>query len=422
MKYLISALLLLIVISTGFIHNFTNGDVTLVSRTENTLVLRSIGYHSKKELTEEEAIKTTFRILFNIGVEGYNNGKPLVDANCRKENKGYFDKMFSQGRYNMFVKSSRIVSGPERQGKLFKSTVSIAIYISALERDMNTYNITPSFGQVTSEKTNEIQLPTIMVVPYKAEGKSFKDVLKNDFDRRIAVAKVQESFNKKGVSTIDFEAKHNAAIRSANFEMNDAQTVDKQLLRNSGSDVYVTVDLKKDFASNGNRVALILKAYETSTGKVLANKQNWSGRFRTNAIDQLSVMAIRSVMDDFLNQVNANFQKKASNGNTIVLNVSIASDSATDMDTELGNDMIPLSDLLRIWVKKNAFNGSYHVQGSVAEAIIFDQIQVPPKDGNGNPFSVSDFAFNLWDYLRSDIGIACKKRVDGNTVYITIQE
>jgi hypothetical protein len=139
-------------------------------------------------------------------------------------------------------------------------------------------------------------------------------------------------------------------------------------------------------------------------------------------MDKLSALAIKSVLDDFLNQVSINFQKKVRNGNTIVLNISIASNAMTDMDSELGNDQLPLSDQLRLWVKKNAHNGRYHVQGAVAEAVIFDQIKIPTNDSNGNSYSVSDFAFNLWDYIRSDIGIACKKRVDGNTIYITILE
>ncbi len=277
-------------------------------------------------------------------------------------------------------------------------------------------------GKAQSSNIEEVQLPTIMVIPYKKDGDSYKNILQNDFDKRIAMASVQEGFNQKGITTIDFEAKLNAAIRSANFEMNDAQTVDKQLIRNSGADVYVSVDIKKDFAANGNRVALVLKAYETASGNVLASKQTWSPRFRTSAMDKLTSLAIKIMMDDFLAQINTNFQKKVSNGNTVVLNVSIASDSMTDMDSELGNDQLPLSDVLRLWVKKNAHKGRYHVQGSVAEAIIFDQIQVPSKDENGNTYSVNDFAFNLWDYLRSDIGIACKKRVDGNTIYITILE
>ncbi|WP_282015556.1 DUF6175 family protein [Marinifilum flexuosum] len=291
--------------------------------------------------------------------------------------------------------------------------------LSAFVSKADSYSVGDSH---TMEVVDEMQLPTIMVIPYKKSGESYKDILQNDFDKRIAVAAVQEGFNQRGVTTIDFEAKMNAAMRSANFEMNDAQTVDKQLIRNSGSDIYVSVDIKKDFTVNGNRVSLILKAYETASGNIIASKQTWSPRFRTSAIDKLASLSIKIMLDDFLAQVNTNFQKKASSGNTIVLNVSIASDSMTDMDTELGNDMIPLSDLLRLWVKKNAYKGKYHVQGSVAEAVIFDQIQVPPKDENGNPFSVSDFAFNLWDYLRSDVGIAVKKRVDGNTVYITIQE
>jgi len=402
-------------------------NVVLNEQNDKTISITASYMIQKKKFIEGAIKMAAFNTIFKIGIPGFNNEQPLVETNSFAKNEEFFTNFLLKKRSEIFIKSSRMIGFPIKVGKQYKGTMIIVIYINTLKKDLLSNNI--QLNTVEKEKpidmeilTEEIQLPTIMVIPYKKDGESFKDILQNDFDKRIAVASVQEGFNQKGITTIDFEAKLNAIIRSASFEMNAAQSIDKQLIRNSGSDVYVSVDIKKDFATNGNRVALVLKAYETASGKVLASKQTWSPRFRTSAIDKLTSMAIKIMMDDFLTQISANFQKKIDNGSTIVLNVSIATDAMTDMDSELGNDQLPLSDVLRLWVKRNAHKGRYHIQGSVSESVIFDQIKVPNKDENGNTYSVNDFAFNLWDYLRSDIGIACKKRVDGNTIYITILE
>ena len=278
------------------------------------------------------------------------------------------------------------------------------------------------FERISMEETQtQINLPTIMVVPYKEEGHTFEQILKTDFDKRTAVAKVQEGFDRKGVKTVDFEAKLNATRRALQYESNSAESFDKQLLRNSGSDVYVTVDIYKDIAANGSRVALTLKGYETSTGNILASKQSSSNRFKTSAIDQLCVYAVKDILEDFLKDIGKNFARKTEGGNSVVLNVSINGDAIQDMESEVGPDNYPLADLLRLWVKKNAVGGKYHVQGNVAEAMVFDQIQIPNRDKAGNPLDANDFAFNIWEYLRSELNLNCKKRVDGNTIYITIE-
>lgn len=425
-KKLCFLLLLFLIKTVSNAQSYPTCDVVLIGQNEKTITINASKSSSKKKYLGNAIKWAAFNTLFKIGIAGYNNGKPLVDANSFQKNREYFDDFMLKQRCNIFIKSERMIGEISKVGREYKGTMQIEIYINTLLNDLKS-NVGISVKEEEKPKdleqiAEEIQMPTIMVVPYKRSGESYQKILQDDFDRRIAVATVQEGFNQKGVTTIDFEAKLNAALRSANFEMNDAQTIDKQLIRNSGSDVYVSVDIQKDFGYSGNRVSIILKAYETATGNVLANKQNWSPRFRTTQMDKLSSLAIKYVLGDFLDQVSKRFSKKATNGNTIVLNVSIANDSMTDMDSEVGNDQLPLSDLLRLWVKKNAFKGRYHVQGSVSEAVIFDQIKVPTQDQNGNPYSVSDFAFNLWDYLRSDVGLACKKRVDGNTIYITILE
>lgn len=409
--------------TVGFGQSYSN-DVTLLNKDRNTVTVRTSGIHEKKKDAAEMAVKSAFYTYFFIGIPGLNNDKPLLKPEDEINHRDYFDRFFEQGRYRNFVRAAIPEGNPEKlRAKDFKATVRLTFQEELLRRDLELNKIAIKGAERTSmEETQEqIQLPTIMVVPYKEEGRTFEQILKNDYDKRMAVAKVQEGFNRKGVTTVDFEAKLNAAKRAMQYESNSAESFDKQLLRNSGSDVYVTVDIYKDIAPTGSRVALTLKGYETASGNVLASRQSSSNRFKTSAVDQLCVYAVNDILDDFLKDIATSFAHKIVKGNTVVLNVSIAGTAMQDMETEVGPQSYPLADLLRLWVKKNAVGGKYHVQGSVAEAIIFDQIQIPNRDENGNAVDVNDFAFNIWEYLRGDLNIPCRKKVDGNTIYIIIE-
>lgn len=423
MKRAICCLICFLYVTVGFSQSYSN-DVTLLNKNNTTVTVRTSGIHEKKKDAAEMAVKSAFYTYFFIGIPGLNNDKPLLKPEDETKYRDYFERFFELGRYRNFVRAAIPEGDPEKlRAKDFKATVRLTFQEELLRRDLELNKIAVKGAERTSmEETQEqIQLPTIMVVPYKEEGRTFEQILKNDYDKRMAVAKVQEGFNRKGVTTVDFEAKLNAAKRAMQYESNSAESFDKQLLRNSGSNVYVTVDIYKDIASTGSRVALTLKGYETATGNVLASRQSSSNRFRTSAVDQLCVYAVNDILDDFLKDISTSFAHKIMKGNTVVLNVSIAGTAVQDMETEVGPQSYPLADLLRLWVKKNAVGGKYHVQGSVAEAIIFDQIQIPNRDESGNALDVNDFAFNIWEYLRGELNIPCRKKVDGNTIYIIIE-
>ncbi len=423
MKRLICCILCFLYMTVGFGQSYSN-DVTLLNKDKNAVTVRTSGIHEKKKDAAEMAVKSAFYTYFFIGIPGLNDDKPLLKPEDEINYRDYFDRFFEQGRYRNFVRAAIPEGDPEKlRAKDFKATVRLTFQEELLRRDLELNKIAIKGADRTSmEETQEqIQLPTIMVVPYKEAGRTFEQILKNDYDKRMAVAKVQEGFNRKGVMTVDFEAKLNAAKRAMQYESNSAESFDKQLLRNSGSDVYVTVDIYKDIAPTGSRVALTLKGYETASGNVLASRQSSSNRFKTSAMDQLCVYAVNDILDDFLKDIATSFAHKIVKGNTVVLNVSIAGTAVQGMETEVGPQSYPLADLLRLWVKKNAVGGKYHVQGSVAEAIIFDQIQIPNRDENGNALDVNDFAFSIWEYLRGDLNIPCRKKVDGNTIYIIIE-
>lgn len=398
------------------------GLVRLIHESEAVLTLEASAYSDKRNKSDltADCEKNAFEQLLFTGISGLNNGEPLVmnPDKARREKYDYFNRLFDGGRYTVFISSSELINFDKTSKGEFKGTVKLSIYYKSLLNDLEKYDLLRKFG--VGEEKYTVQ-PTIMVIPYKTAGQTYQEVLQNDFDKRVAISKVQEGFNKKDFKTIDFEAKLNASLRASNFEQDSKSSMDKQLIRNSGSDIYVTVDIDKDFSPSGNQVSLIIKGYETASGRILASSKGWSGKFRTSQLDRLCELAVDVILEDFLHQVDKNFKKITDEGNTIVLNLSVANGSQYDFDTGVTDLNMPLSDILRMWVKNNSENNYYHLQGVVAESMIFDEVRIPMKDKNDNSYTVNDFAFDIWNYINNVLQIPCKKRVDGQTVYIEIQ-
>ena len=170
--------------------------------------------------------------------------------------------------------------------------------------------MTKPMEEMSMEETRQqVALPTIMVVPYKSNDRSsYAGILKNDFDLRVAVSTVKEGFVKLGVKTVAAEGKQAGTLRASEWESKNADSNDKQLLMNSGADVYVIVDLQKDIsATSGSRVSLIMTARETATGIDLASRKSWTNRFRTTDVDKLCAYAAQDVLDGFLKDISKEF-------------------------------------------------------------------------------------------------------------------
>lgn len=415
-------ILLLSLLGTYIMHltaqEAYSNDVTCVKADENLAIVTVSGTADKKKDVYNMALKSIFNALFFNGVDGVENGQPLVE----NEDSYYMNQFFSS-RYTLFVKSYETVGEPVRQpSKLYKGTVTAQILLGALKKDLirNKLMTKPREEMSMEETRQQIALPSIMVVPYKSDDRnSYANILKNDFNLRIAVSTVKEGFAKLGVKTIAAEGKLTATLRASEWESKNADSNDKQLLMNSGADVYVIVDLQKDISTtSGSRVSLIMTARETSTGVDLASRKGWTNRFRTTDVDKLCAYAAQDVLDDFLKDISKEFARKVQQGNTAVLRVSLAENAINTMNSRIGSTT--LSVHIRNWVRKNAQGGRYHIQGAVDDSLIFDSIQIPAKDSDGLPMDYITFADNLVTYL-VELGVDSEHRVDGGTIYLTIQ-
>lgn len=280
-------------------------------------VFSSAGIADNKKGIETDAIKSLIYTLFFQGVEGVNDGKPLVS----KPNEAYTNTFFNNlARYTPYVVSAEEAVKATKVGGRFQGTMRITLRLRQLINDVrkNTH-----YDEVMAEIPKpRLPKPTIIVVPYKKKGESFEAKLENDNDYRIAVSAVQKGLEACDIKTIDLQGRIDAMNRRGQYEENAgaAESNDKQLLMSSGADVYVTVDLMKDYTAQGARVALIMKAYETASGTIWASEDGWTNRFQTTQTEVLCSYAVKDHLSPFLEQIIKNFSLPA----RVVLQISIS--------------------------------------------------------------------------------------------------
>ncbi len=399
------------------------GIVSLESLTDKQAVFTSMGVADKKSDVELNAAQSLFNTLFYMGVDGINNGNPLVTS----DNPDYIQS-FLAVKATLFGGSRTATAEPVKNSqKKFEATYRITVPIQNLYKELTVNGVCKgaltSSGLADVDAMQSVTLPSIMVVPYKKDGESYDKILQNNFDIRTAVAKVQDGFEGRGITTVDFAAKLAAVNRRMQYEASTASSNDKYLLASSGADVYVTVDVQKDENASGTRATLIMKAYETSTGSILASKSGFSNRFRVSSqsSDLLYAHIVKENIPSFLNDITKNLNKQVVSSSRVVLQIAIGGGSMMSMNDKVGPSNLQLSDVIRQWVRKNADNGKYNLQGVVAESMVFDYVMIPPKDSDGLKMDAAQFAFLLHSYLSGSQGVKCSSKVDGSTVYITIE-
>ncbi len=273
-----------------------------------------------------------------------------------------------------------------------------------------------SFLKVYSQNTN---LPKIMVIPFTKDGESLRDILDNDINTRIAVAKVKEGFDSRGFTTVDFIGKLKSAKDNQVFTMDNQTDIKAQILELSGSDIYIVTESSAKIDATGSSATVIITGYETATGNSIANKVSSSGKFQTNDVEKLIARAVEKSMEEFTYMVSQKFDNISKNGRSVFIDFGFSDSSILNMSSEIENTNLALSDLLEEWISNNSLNGSYHIQGNTNLKMIFDDVKIPLKDKNSNNYTSTKFALDISKYLKS-LNLDVNKEIKGNSIYITL--
>lgn len=284
--------------------------------------------------------------------------------------------------------------------KIKRSILILILLLSSLGLVSFAQNsATNSVGQI-----NQIQ-PSIIVIPYKTEGQKYRTILEDPekgFQKRIAISRVKEAFDSRGFTTYDFLGELTKSETSAAFSAS-TQTDEKDVIvKNSGADIFVVVDINVDKGTGGTDVKIILQAFETATGRSLTNKDASSGKFYTEDISKLAGKAIDLMKDDFLNVLQTKFTETVNNGRSIYIEYVLDPNSTINFQSEVGTDGDLLSELIGDWMAKNSFKNYAKRGGSTALKIIYDDVRIPLKDqSTGLNYEIESFGRQIRLYLRS---------------------
>lgn len=259
-----------------------------------------------------------------------------------------------------------------------------------------------------------------MVVPFVPEGADIRKSLDVSNDKRQVIAQISGAFADKGFATKDFYANFKSVSNNAAFEDDSQTDLKSQIIASSGADIFVEADISINRQNDGNSVRVVLKACEASTAKVLASKIGDSGRFYTTDIGKLGAKAVEKAMEGFLATMQQSFNDIVVNGRSIVVNVSFNEMSDYDTTSEVGDSGDELRDVLEEWMEKNSYKNYYHIQGTTAKKMIFDDIRIPLKDENGNNYNINKFSRSLANFFKS-LGMSVDRDLNGGTLYIKVR-
>ncbi len=276
-----------------------------------------------------------------------------------------------------------------------------------------------SIGMAQDEKPATIQ-PTIMAIPFTPEGRSLRTNFERNELLRVAITKVKEAFDERGVNTIDFRAKLKQLNNTGVLTDEQQHSIKDDVIALSGADIYVEVEANKNFSNTGNSVTVILTAYDASSGESLANKVSTSPKFRTNSFGKLTEKAVEAEIDNLLNTIQDKFNDIIENGRTITLNIGLSEDVDYDFDSEVDDSGDLLSDLIEDWVQSASFKNYYHLQGVTDTKMIFDLVKIPLKDDRGRTYRVSKFGAKFKKFLKSK-GLSASRVMNGNNLVFTLK-
>ena len=296
--------------------------------------------------------------------------------------------------------------------------ILVAVMLFGLHTVTAQNAATNSGGQV-----QQVQ-PTIIVIPFKTEGQRYRTLLEDPregFEKRIAVSRVKEAFDLRGFTTIDFLGELKKMETAGTFTADSKTNEKDEIVRNSGADIFVVVDINVQRTESGTEANIILHAYETATGRSLTNKDASSGKFYTTDISKLTGRAIDIMKDDFLNVLQMKFTDIVNNGRSVYIEFVVDPNATKSFQSEVGTDGDLLSEAIVDWMGKNAYKNYAKKKGSTSQKIIYDDVRIPLKDqSTGMNYEIESFGRLIRKFLRS-LSLDCSIEYPSGQIMVTIK-
>lgn len=280
----------------------------------------------------------------------------------------------------------------------------------------------PLSGQNTTPCADKTKLNTqVLVMPWTMEHQDIRTVLDSSFDLRVALTKVKEAFENRGLRVKGFEE----TLKSA--KMADVLTGDNQadlkstLVQFANTDIVVEVEFLFYKNPGSNNVKINLTAFESSTALSLSSKTAVSNQNNSNDVGLHVIGAMEKIADDFMNTMTIGFNDIIENGKPVLVNVSLDKNSSNNFDSEIASvSGKELSLIIEDWISDHAVKGNYSPPNVSSNKMVFPEVRIQllnPVDCKR--YSSNRYAKELSNYLKT-LNINSNSKSIGNSLFITI--
>ena len=386
-----------------------SSEVSLERQSGSDAVFRTtVACNKGGKEAEELAIKSTFNALLHDGVEGLQNGQPML-SEARKD---YDYRLYSTKRYTMMLAGKPVKTDEFKYNGMRKITFEVPVNIKSLKNDLEKNDLALNHAWADKKKETTVKAainPVIVVVPEMNSGdggfEAMRDLVDANPAYKTGVNKLSELFSTNGYTTRDFRtALENS--KTADVLRDGAQTdLRTMVVQQMPGDIVVKIDIdmKQKGATYGANVGV--RAVERQTEAVLAAETFTSGFYHVSDPVVIVDKAIETIGPDFFTKLGDAFAQMAKKGRAMNLDFNISATVADwDFDTESPADGSEFKDELEEWLRANSFQGVYDMSLST-DKYIKATINIPLWDNEKNrSYRITNFTAALKRFLKSKLG------------------
>ncbi len=408
----------------AFAQEFSS-EVSLERQAGSDAVFRTtVACNKGGKDAEELAITSTINALLHNGVEGLQNGQPMLSEG----RKDYDYRLYSTKRYTMMLAGKPVKIDEFKYNGMRKITFEVSLNIKSLKNDLVKNDLSLNHAWADAKKENTVKAainPVIVVVPEMNSGDGGFEAMRDLVDRNPAcktgVNKLSELFTDNGYKTRDFRtALENS--KTDDLLRDGAQTdVRTMIVQQMPGDIVVKIDIDLKQRGNTYGANVGIRAVERQTEALLAAEAFTSGFYHVSDPVVLVDHALETVGADFFAKLGDAFAAMAKNGRSMNLDFNISQTvSDWDFDTESPADGSDFKYELEEWLRANSFQGIYDMSLST-DKYIKATLNIPLWDSEKNrSYRITNFTGALKRFLKSKLGDEYKVSVTAMGQKLTI--
>lgn len=387
-----------------------SSDVDLESQAGSDAVFRvSVVSPNVGTSAEDLAIRSVISALLNNGVEGLNNGQPMLS----RPNPEYEGRLASSRGYLMMMSGTPSKVGEMKFNGMYKLTYQVPLNINSLRKDLEKNKFPLNHAWIDSKKElspAEVAVrPVIVVIPEISNGEQgfeeLRELMTKSPAYKAGINKLLKLFGDNGFVTRDFRTTLENS-KTSDLLREGAQTdVKTMVVQELPGDIVVKMDIALKNRGNANGANVTVRAVERQTEAVLSSETFTSGFYHISDPAMIVDRALDRVAPDFFTKLGDAFNRMVSEGRSMTLDINLG-EAVTDWDFDLESpaDGSEFKEELYEWLRENSYKGILDMSVSTNKYIRAN-LNIPLWDTAKNrSYRIENFTSDLKKFLNNKLG------------------